>query len=154
MTVVLLSWPARAWGIAFATFVGTIIVSGIPTGMIPSNLYHRMTPVLWWNYPIWIISAVLFALLGGSYFTGRPASAKDKGNHGIWAEFISFIAIGCPICNKIVVALLGVSGALNYFAPVQPILGIAGVVLLAWTLWLRLRGQISCPVVLFQREPS
>ncbi len=146
-----LRWPIRAWAIAFGAFVVTLIVSGIPTGVIPSNLYHRMTPVLWWDYPIWAISALLCGLLAGSYFTGSATVLKDTANRGIWAEFVSFIAIGCPICNKIVVALLGVSGALNYFAPVQPILGIAGVALLAWTLWLRLRSQNSCLAV-FQRE--
>lgn len=153
MIAVLRSWPVRAWAIAFAAFIGTLIVSGIPTGMITSNLYHRMTPVIWWNYPIWVISALLFAVLAGSYFTGTPVIAQDNGGRGIWAEFVSFIAIGCPICNKIAVALLGVSGALNYFAPVQPILGVVGVALLAWTLWLRLRGQISCPTTFSREKP-
>lgn len=137
-------WPLRAWTIALVSFVATLVVSGIPTGIVPSTLYHRMTPVLWWNYPIWIVSALLLGLLAGSYFSGMPLPPKDPGRHGVWGEFISFIAIGCPICNKIVVALLGVSGALSYFAPLQPILGIMGVALLVWTVWLRLRNQTTC----------
>lgn len=126
--------------------LATLFVSGIPTGVIPSPWYHRMTPVLWWNYPIWIISALLAALIAGSYFTGRAVASKDQVSRGIFGELSSVIAIGCPICNKIVVALLGVSGALSYFAPIQPVLGIAGVALLAWTLWLRLCGQLGCRV--------
>lgn len=38
-------------------------------------------------------------------------------------------AIGCPVCNKIVVALLGASGAISWFAPLQPILGVLGLML-------------------------
>lgn len=34
-------------------------------------------------------------------------------------------AVGCPACNKIAVILLGTSGALNLWAPVQPVLGVA-----------------------------
>ena len=141
-------WPIRAWVVACASLVVTLIASGVPTGIIPSNLYHRMTPVLWWNYPIWTVSGLLLGLLAGSYFSGMPAPKKDKSNRGIWGELVSFIAVGCPICNKVVVALLGVTGAMDYFAPIQPILGIAGVALLAWALYMRLRGQNSCSLSL------
>jgi len=120
--------------------------------MIPSGFYYRMTPVLWWDYPIWLASAILFGLLTGSYFTGTARLVKDTGNRGIWAELVSFIAIGCPICNKIVVALIGVSGALSYFAPIQPVLGVGAVALLAWTLCVRLRGQLACPATFRRGE--
>lgn len=148
MIAALRVWPVRAWIIACASLIATLIVSGVPTGIIPSNFYHRMTPVLWWNYPIWAMSALLLGLLAGSYFSGMAAPPKDNSNRGLWGEFVSFIAVGCPICNKVVVALLGVSGALDYFAPIQPILGLAGVALLTWALYMRLRGQISCSLSL------
>ncbi|MDQ3669057.1 MAG: hypothetical protein M3377_02085 [Actinomycetota bacterium] len=55
-----------------------------------------------------------------------------------------FLAVGCPICNKLVVAMLGAGGALSYFGPVQPALGMLGVVLLAATLVVRLRRLAAC----------
>ena len=58
-----------------------------------------------------------------------------------------FLAIGCPICNKIALLLLGTSGALNLFAPIQPILGAASVALLAATLAWRITlraGPAAC----------
>ena len=146
MMHVLRAWPVRAWAIAAAALLATLFISGIPTGVIPSSWYHRMTPVLWWNYPIWIISAFLAALIAGSYFTGRTVTSKDKVSRGIFGGLSSVLAIGCPLCNKIAVALLGVTGALSYVAPIQPVLGVAGIALLAWTLWLRLRGQLVCRV--------
>ncbi|MCW2943711.1 MAG: hypothetical protein JWR24_428 [Actinoallomurus sp.] len=42
----------------------------------------------------------------------------------------SLFAVGCPICNEPVVAAIGVSGAPNYFAPVQPFLAAGAVSLL------------------------
>jgi hypothetical protein len=42
---------------------------------------------------------------------------------------LSAFVIGCPVCNKLVVMALGFSGALTYFAPLQPLLGAAALVL-------------------------
>ena len=48
-----------------------------------------------------------------------------------------------------VVGLVGTSGALSWWAPVQPIVGVAAVALLLWTLRYRLQtSQLeACPVV-------
>jgi len=52
------------------------------------------------------------------------------------------------VCNKIALVLLGWSGALSIWAPLQPILGAASLVLLAvtaaWRIRLRMRGG-ACP---------
>jgi hypothetical protein len=55
------------------------------------------------------------------------------------------LAVGCPICNKIVVLLLGVSGALTIFQPLQPVLALAAMVLLGYALFLRLRAVRAFP---------
>jgi hypothetical protein len=59
---------------------------------------------------------------------------------------LSVLAIGCPVCNKLVVLALGVGGALTYFAPVQPILGFLSVGLLAYALRAD-RGRAVLPAV-------
>ena len=43
------------------------------------------------------------------------------------------------------VALVGVSGAMNYWAPLQPILGVVSVGLISGALVVRLRGAVACP---------
>lgn len=57
--------------------------------------------------------------------------------------------IGCPVCNKIALVLLGTSGALTVFAPLQPVIGAGSLVLLAatlgWRLSLRARGGACLP---------
>jgi hypothetical protein len=63
---------------------------------------------------------------------------------------LSFFAIGCPVCNKLLLLALGTSGAMNYFAPVQPFLAGAGVLLLTWALIVRLKNSVSCAVPTLQ----
>lgn len=58
---------------------------------------------------------------------------------------MSFFAVGCPVCNKIVLIALGSIGAMRYFEPVQPILALASIVLLGWALSTRIRREPSCP---------
>ena len=62
---------------------------------------------------------------------------------------LSLFSVGCPICNKAVVFLLGVSGAMTLFNPLRPFLGVAAVVLLATTLFLRVRTlRVGCTLPL------
>lgn len=55
-------------------------------------------------------------------------------------------AVGCPVCNKLVVLALGLGGAMTYFAPVQPFLGLISTGLLLYGLRLRLSVMRSCPI--------
>jgi hypothetical protein len=45
------------------------------------------------------------------------------------------------VCNKLALVLLGTSGALTFFAPIQPIIGAASLALLGATLFWRLRRR-------------
>ena len=57
---------------------------------------------------------------------------------------LSYLAIGCPVCNKLVLVALGSTGAVQFFAPIQPYLALAGVGVLGWALVVRLRGEMTC----------
>jgi len=57
---------------------------------------------------------------------------------------LGLLAVGCPVCNKLVVVLLGVSGALALFAPIQPFLALGGLALLALALRRVVRAA-PCP---------
>jgi hypothetical protein len=70
-----------------------------------------------------------------------PAAETRGTTLGAIAGFGAFLAIGCPVCNKIALILLGTSGALTVFAPVQPLIGAASLALLAGTLAWRLRSR-------------
>lgn len=58
---------------------------------------------------------------------------------------LAWFAVGCPVCNKIALLALGYSGALTWFAPMQPYLAAAALLMTAGALVFRLRGQVFCP---------
>ena len=74
--------------------------------------------------------------------------SEKQDTRTLLGGFVSFLAVGCPVCNQIVVALVGTSGALGWWAPVQPIVGLVAVGLLLYTLRLRLRTYrlVACPL--------
>lgn len=121
----------------------------MPTGVVQTSLYTRMTPATWWDYPVWALTAALIGLISATY-VGDPAPGtlrRDLSCRTVGAGLLSVFAVGCPVCNKIVVGLLGASGALTYWAPLQPILGTFAVALLLTALAVRLREGAGCPTL-------
>jgi len=140
-----LHWPRRRILVAVVAAVTFALAVGVPTGVIPSPLYTRMTPVLWWNYPVWAATAVLGGLVVATYIR-RPGDRTPR--NGVPAAsgggLLAAFAVGCPVCNKLVVAALGVSGAMTFWAPLQPVIALASVGALGWALRSRLRSEYAC----------
>lgn len=124
----------RGWLVAVGAAVASAVVMGIPTVMFDNPWFRRMTPTRPQDYVFWVVSAALLGLIAGT-FAGRSQGLGEKP--ALAGGFLSYLAIGCPICNKVVVLLLGVSGALTFFGPAQLFIGIASLALLGWTLLLR-----------------
>lgn len=141
------AWAPRRWVVAIATAVLAALVIGVPTGVVSTSFYTRMTPVTWWDYPVWAISALLIGLIAATYVRvdGSAPAGPDRSRRTVAATLLSTFAVGCPICNKLVVAVIGVEGALSYWAPLQPVLGVLGIALLLTGLAVRLRGEMACP---------
>jgi hypothetical protein len=114
-----------------------LLVVGLVTAVIPNPLFERMTPVTAANLIFWLAPALLFGPLIASYFVAIVPAACDVGNRTMAGGLLSFLAVGCPLCNKVVVLLLGASGAMTYFEPIQPLLGLGAMALLAYAVWLR-----------------
>jgi hypothetical protein len=111
---------------------------GVFTAIIPNPIFVRMTPVTASNLVFWIVPAILAGALTASYVVPVAVEGCDVSQRVFGGGVLSVLAAGCPLCNKVVVLALGTSGALSYFEPVQPLLGLASVVLLMYALWLRL----------------
>ena len=127
--------------------VVTALLIGIPTGVIETSWYQRMTPVLWWNYPVWALTSMLTGALLATYVRDSTVEVPpSQGTKTLMGSMLSLFAVGCPICNKLVVMAIGVSGALNLFAPIQPVLAVGSIVLLTYALWARRRTAIACRV--------
>lgn len=139
------TWPARRWFVAVAAAAAAALVIGVPTGIIDTSFYTRMTPVRWWDYPVWAISAILVGLTVATYVRVDAAPPlHSRAGRTVGGTVLATFAVGCPVCNKLVVGVLGASGALAYWAPIQPLIGILSVALLATGLLLRLRSDVSC----------
>ena len=112
---------------------------GVPTDVIDTELFVRMTPVRWWEYPVLILTALLTALWAAS---PRPSSSPGAtgGARVFGSTVLSTLAIGCPICNKLVVAALGTSGALGTWGPVQPFVAAGSLLLVSLAILARRRG--------------
>jgi hypothetical protein len=141
-------WTPRRWRAAMLGAVVTALALGLPTDVIPNPVFGRPVPVTWWSYPVLIASAVLGGLLLATYVrdAAAPAPQESLNRLGSIGGVLSFFAIGCPVCNKVVVIALGTTGALTWFEPVQPWLGVISLGLLAVALRSRLRGELACPV--------
>lgn len=119
----------------------TAIVLAVPTAIIANPWFTRMTPVEPEQYAVWIVTSVLTGALLATYVD--PDLRRGLGGQSVGAGLLGVFAVGCPVCNKLVVAILGSSGALTYFAPVQPVLGLAAVALAGYGLWVRLQALRS-----------
>lgn len=143
------SWSPRRWVVAAVAGALAAVMIGVPTGVVPTSLYTRMTATTWWNYPVWSLTAALIGLISATYI-GDPASGtlrRDLSRRTVGAGLLSVFAVGCPVCNTIVVGLLGAGGALTYWAPLQPVLGVLAVALLLTALAVRLREGAGCPTL-------
>ncbi|MER7485101.1 hypothetical protein ABTY20_04000 [Streptomyces sp. NPDC126497] len=143
-------WRSRQWAVAGAGALATAILVGVPTDVVPNPLFGRSVPVQWWNYPALAVTAVLAGIVLSTYVR-RPLSslepkAEDGTRLGAIGGVLSFFAVGCPVCNKLVLVLLGASGALSYWAPLQPLLAFLSAGLLAEAALRRLSLQTACPV--------
>ena len=141
----LAGWGLRQWLVAAAAAAGVAALVGIPTSLVRTPYFTRMTAALWWNYPVWLISSVLGGITLATYYRPRsdlPGRGAGLSVGGVLAAF----AVGCPLCNGLVVAALGTSGALSIWAPMQPFVAATAVGLLAYAAVRRLRSQQACPV--------
>ncbi|MFN2320602.1 MAG: hypothetical protein ABR500_13095 [Dermatophilaceae bacterium] len=147
-------WGARRWAVAVASTLGTILLIGLPTVLIPNPVFGREIPTTWWNWPALLAAAVLSGLLVATYVRQSTplgvlenTDTEESGSRrGMIGGVLTFFAVGCPVCNKIVLIALGTSGAMQWFAPVQPLLAVAAVAALVWALHTRLRGERACKV--------
>jgi hypothetical protein len=139
------AWPAYRWPLAASAAFVAALALGVPTGVVPTPFYTRMTPVLWWNYPVLAVSAVLLGLTAATYLR-PPTPEADTTRQATGGGLLALFAVGCPICNKLVVFAVGATGALRWFAPVQPVLAAISLVLLSAALWTRLGGEAACRV--------
>jgi len=137
----------RAAALGALAAAGTAAIIGIPSDVIPNPWFVRQIGVD--GFDVFVLVA-LSLLTGGLAVTyalaaGKTATAERAG---VGSGIVGFFAISCPVCNKIVIALIGASGASGWFASVQPILGLIAIALASAAVIIRVRAirNGSCPL--------
>lgn len=140
------AWPTRRWLVAGGSAALYTVLIAVPTDLIDTPLFWREVPPTWWSWPALVISSVLAGLLTATYVASplRENTADRPRRGGYVGGFLTFFAVGCPVCNKLVLLALGTSGAMAWFEPVQPLLQVVAIGLLAWALRVRLRNEQAC----------
>jgi ABC-type sugar transport system permease subunit len=145
--IILRAWSIRRWITVAVSAIITGLVISIPTAVLENSVFGREIAVTSWSVPVIVITSILSGLLFATYVKNDSDNTEDTSlKIGTAGAFFSFLAVGCPVCNKIALVALGYSGAMNYFAPVQPFLAFAGVAILAYALIMRLNGEVKCQV--------
>ena len=139
--------PPRTWLRAIPIALIAAIAIAIPSDLIDNRIFGRPIPPKPLDYVILAITASLIGII----LAIRPqqsAETDSQETRTAVGGFVSFLAVGCPVCNQLVVALVGTSGALGWWAPVQPVVGLVAIGLLIYTLRMRIRTYTltACPV--------
>lgn len=146
-----LAW-AGGWSVL------SLLAFGLVAAIIPNPVFGRQIPPEPFAIAVWLLSAPLMGLIGATYSAPRvsppamaqpfmavpltpvdPVAERQAGRLGAVAGFGAFLAIGCPVCNKVALVMLGAGGALSIWAPLQPVIGAASLGLLAGTVLWRFR---------------
>ena len=146
-----LTWHPRRWIAAATVALGSFLLLGLTTAVIPNPVFGRSIAPTDWALEVLIVTSVLAGLLFGTYVrndAGGSEVTPDERNarRGSIGGLLAYLAIGCPVCNKVVLIALGSTGAVQYFAPVQPYLGAVGIGLMGWALVVRLNREAACAV--------
>lgn len=141
----LLTWSTKRWVVAISVGVLTYFVIALPTAVVENPIFGREIAVTSWSVTVIVISSILTGLLTATYVKNDFSDENPKHlKIGSAGALLSFFAVGCPVCNKLALIALGYSGAIQYFAPIQPYLALAGIALLMYSLRMRLNNEYSC----------
>ena len=141
-----LSWGRYlAWALVVAAAYAVGV--GLLAGVIPNPFTTRILPVNVWNVLSVAVPAALAGPLAATYLVAWPTACRVGGRAGA-GGVLSFLGAACPVCNRIVVAAIGVSGATDYFRPLQPVLGAGSALLLGLALRARWRSRVPVPAAI------
>lgn len=143
-------WTTRQTLVAAGVAVLVGVLIGVATVLIPNPIFARDVPPVWWDVPVLVLMAVLTGMLAATYVrdaTDTDGATETRGGGlGTVGTVLAWFAVGCPVCNKIALLALGYTGALTYFAPLQPVLAVLAIGLTGVALLWRLQGRVVCPV--------
>ncbi|MEW6036607.1 MAG: hypothetical protein AB1529_08410 [Candidatus Micrarchaeota archaeon] len=116
--------------------IGILALFGLVTATIPNPIFMRMMPAS----PLDFFFLATTALLGGAYLA-LPTNACAADGKAAGGTFFGLLAFACPICNKLLVMLLGYAALFEWFDPLRPLLGVVSIAALALAIVQKLDGK-------------
>ncbi len=122
---------------ALGTAVALLAFGGLGTvsALWNNPLFMRMTPAGGWEIAL---LGALSALLGLYVAIRRPACTNGVAGTG---GVLGFLGVACPVCNKILVLLVGGEVLLAYFEPIRIYVAAVGAATVAVAVMLELRRR-------------
>lgn len=115
-----------------ATAAAMFVLLGTVAALWSNPFFTRMTPAGAFETALLLLQSLLAGV-----FVGLPQSPCGKRTAGAGA-IIGFLGIACPVCNKLLVLLIGSALLLEYFEPIRLYVALGGALLFAVAVWLKL----------------
>lgn len=126
--------------IGFSVSALSFTLLGGVTALLKNPYFTRMTLVGVFDYAILVLTSLLFGAYVGlrrhHQNVASSATCSYAAGGGVMGGVLSF---GCALCNKLFLLLLGVSGVTAFIMPLQPYLGILGMLLLGFAVFKEFR---------------
>jgi len=121
----------KALGRALLYFVAIFLVLAIPTALLSTPIidYVRMIPATPLDYAFLFATSLLSAV-----YLAIPKSECAENGKALGGGLAGFLAVSCPICNKLLVLIFGFDFAFGVLEPARPFLGILSIALLAYAI--------------------
>jgi len=114
-------------------------VLGSVSALIPNPFFVRMVESTSLDWIFLISSSVLLGIYTGiHYYKKTVVNACTTTSYA--GGIGSFLAFGCPICNKLLIILFGTTALMTYFDPYRSILGFGSIVILLVAIFWRIRN--------------
>jgi len=111
------------------------IIMGTPTALVPNPFiqYTRMIEATFLDYFFLAATSIMLATLVSLklYFK----SEKKIGVKELVGGAAGFVAFSCPICNALLVALIGGAAIMAFIEPLRPILGLLSMAILGYLIY-------------------
>lgn len=122
--------------------VGSIafVLFGTVTVLIKNPFFIRMSPVHWYDYIFLVVTSILAWAYAGlwHYNKTNQNAINNKCNYAATGGTIGgFFSFGCAICNKLLIWILGLSGVIAYFMPIQHILGVISSIISGYAVYMQ-----------------
>tara|TARA_B100002003_G_C14155899_1_gene556495 strand:+ start:3046 stop:3471 length:426 start_codon:yes stop_codon:yes gene_type:complete len=117
------------------------LLLGITTDIIPTIFYKRMIQTSKLDYVFLISTSIML----GGYLTmnlyGKSKLGKKEDVVAMGGGITGLFAFGCPMCNAILITILGTGSIMFYYDYIRPLVGILSVCIIAFSMYFLLRNK-------------